>query len=240
MSPKGVRAAERVEPEVVTLAVAVLLQSGAYRRVARPDPDGTGVAYMGREIARFMSHEAADWLDRPERDAEERPRLLLRALAVKPGMTVADVGAGSGFLTFPLARLVGPRGKVFATDIQPEMLTIIRDRARARKTGNVATILGGEDDARLPPGSCDLILLVDVYHELSRPDAMARSMVRALKPGGRLALVEYRAEDADVPIKPLHKMSATQVRKELAALPLDPLPSVETLPRQHILLFRRR
>ncbi|RYG41214.1 class I SAM-dependent methyltransferase, partial [bacterium] len=177
-------------PMIPLLLMATMLQTPKYERRANHDPDGTGTFYMGREIAQFMSHEAAGWLDRPERDAEEAPRRLLATLGLRPGMTIADVGAGSGYLTFPMARAVGKNGKVYAVDIQPEMLTIIRNRAKRAKIANVTTVLGTEDDPRLPAGSTDLMLLVDVYHELGRPYEMGRNMVRGLKRGGKLVLVE--------------------------------------------------
>ncbi len=204
------------------------------------DPDGTGTFYRGREIARFMSHEAADWLDRPERDREEAPRRLLKTLGLRPGMVVADVGAGSGYLTFPMARAVGRTGRVYAVDIQKEMLDIVRAKAKRAGVGNVATVLGSEDDPKVPAGSCDLMLLVDVYHELGRPYEMTRNMIRGLRKGGRLVLVEYRKEDPNVPIKELHKMSVAQVRKELGFFPLRFVGSDESLPRQHVLVFQKR
>ena len=221
------------------LATALVSQTPKYERRANHDPDGTGTFYMGREIAQFMSHEAAGWLDRPERDSEEAPRRLLSTLGLKPGMTVADIGAGSGYLTFPIARAVGKNGKVYAVDIQPEMLTIIQKKAKRTKINNVATVLSTEDDPKLPERSTDLMLLVDVYHELGQPYEMGRNMVRGLKKGGRLVLVEYRKEDPRVPIKELHKMSVAQVKEEMAVFPLRFLKSVETLPRQHVLIFER-
>ena len=204
------------------------------------DPEGTGTFYRGREIARFMSHEGAEWLDRPEREREEAPRRLLKTLGLKPGMVVADVGAGSGYLTLPMARAVGKSGKVFAVDIQREMLDMVRAKAKRAGLGNIATVLGTEDDPKVPPGSCDLMLLVDVYHELGRPYEMTLNMIRGLKKGGRLVLVEYRQEDPSVPIKPLHKMSVAQVRKEMAFFPLRFTGVDESLPRQHVLTFEKR
>jgi len=210
-----------------------------YERRAKHDPDGTGIFYMGREIAHYMSHEAASWLDRPERDAEEAPRRLLDTLKLRPGMVVADVGAGSGYLSFPIARRVGNKGKVLAVDIQPEMLEIIRRKAKESGVGNVETILGASDDPKVPAGTADLILLVDVYHELDKPYEMTQNMIRGLKPGGRLVLVEYRAEDPFVPIKPLHKMTEAQVRREMAQFPLRWKETVRSLPRQHVLIFEK-
>src|SRR5579862_7613170 len=191
-----------------------------YEYRADHDPDGIGKFYMGREIAQVMGHEAADWLDRPERDAEEAPNKMLDALKLKPGMVVADIGAGSGYLTFRLAKRVSPGGKVFAEDIQREMLDIIRKKMQENGQTNVQPILGTIVDPKLPPASTDLILLVDVYHEFDHPYEMTQAMVRGLKPGGKLVFVEYRLEDPNVPIKLVHKMSVKQVRKEMTVFPL--------------------
>ncbi|MGC4046552.1 MAG: methyltransferase domain-containing protein [Armatimonas sp.] len=215
------------------------LQQGRYELRSPHDPNGTGKFYQGREIAQVMGHEAADWLDRPEREAEEAPSLLIKSLGLKPGMVVADIGAGSGYLTFPMAKRVGPKGKVFAVDIQPEMLTIIQNKARAQGVRNVSVVLGDVADPKLPEGSCDLQLLVDVYHELDQPYEMALAMKKAMKPDGRLVLVEYRKEDPRVPIKEVHKMSEAQVRKELAIVGLKLEKNIKVLPWQHILIFRK-
>lgn len=210
-----------------------------YEYFQNHDPDGIGKFYMGREIAQVMGHEAADWLDRPEREAEEAPTMLIKALKLKPGMVVADIGAGSGYLTFPMARLVAPTGKVFAEDIQPEMLDLIRTRMKEKKIENVSPVLGTITDTKLPEGSVDLVLLVDVYHEFDHPWEMTRSMVKALKTGGRLVFVEYRAEDPEVPIKPVHKMTVKQVIKEMSVQPLKWTGTDEVLPRQHIITFTK-
>jgi ubiquinone/menaquinone biosynthesis C-methylase UbiE len=204
------------------------------------DPDGIGKFYMGREIAQVMGHPAADWLDRPEREQEERPTRLLEALGIRPGEVIADVGAGSGYLTFPLAKRTGPQGKVYAVDIQPEMLAIIRKKMQERQVTNIELVQGEEADPKLPAEAVDVILLVDVYHEFSMPWEMTRTMVRALKPGGRIVFVEYRGEDPAVPIKPLHKMTEKQVRREMALFPLRWLKTDERLPRQHVLIFEKR
>ena len=203
------------------------------------DPNGTGKFYMGREIALVMGHEAAGWLDRPEREKEENPRKLLELLALKPGEVVADIGAGSGYYTFRLAERVGPAGKVYAVDIQPEMLDLIRKRMKERNVANVEPVLGAEADPKLPPASVDTILLVDVYHEFSQPFEMTEAMVRALKPGGRLVFVEFRLEDEAVPIKLVHKMSERQVLKEMAPHPLRHVHTLGMLPWQHIIVFER-
>jgi ubiquinone/menaquinone biosynthesis C-methylase UbiE len=203
------------------------------------DPNGIGKFYMGREIAQVMGHLAAGWLDRPERVKEEGTDKLLKALALKPGAVVADVGAGSGYFTFPMARQVGPRGKVLAVDIQKEMLDLIRRRMKARKVSNVEPVRGTETDPKLPAGGVDLILLVDVYHEFSHPYEMTAAMVKALKPGGRLVFVEYRLEDEAVPIKLVHKMSQKQVLREMAVHPLRHVKTLDVLPGQHIIVFER-
>jgi ubiquinone/menaquinone biosynthesis C-methylase UbiE len=186
-----------------------------------------------------MGHQAADWLDRPEREAEEAPSLLLKSLKIKPGQTLVDLGAGSGYLTFPMAKLTGPKGKVFAVDIQQEMLDILQTRARQRNLRNIVSVLGAADDPKLPENSADMILMVDVYHEFEFPYEMAQAMVRALKPGGRLIFVEYRMEDPNVPIKLVHKMTEAQVRKEMRVLPLKWAETINVLPRQHIIIFRK-
>lgn len=203
------------------------------------DPDGIGKFYMGREIAQVMGHQGADWLDRPEREEEEAPSVLLQLLQLKPGMTVCDLGAGSGYLTFPMARMVAPGGWVYAVDIQPEMLDIIRSRMKKYRITNIRPVLGTATDPKLPPGSQDLILLVDVYHEFEYPYEMTEAMVRALKPGGRIVFVEYRGEDPEVPIKPLHKMTEQQLKKEMSVHPLQWVETIRVLPRQHVVIFRK-
>jgi SAM-dependent methyltransferase len=204
------------------------------------DPDGTGKFYMGREIAQVMGHEAAGWLERPERDKEEEPERLLDALKIKPGDVVADMGAGSGYFTFRLAQRVGPRGKVLAVDIQPEMLTLIRQGMKAKKLTNIEPIQGTESDPKLPADAVDLIFMVDVYHEFAYPYEMTVAMTRALKPGGRLVFVEYRLEDPMVWIKPVHKMLERQVRKEMEPHPLTWVETQEFLPSQHVVIFKKK
>jgi ubiquinone/menaquinone biosynthesis C-methylase UbiE len=193
--------------------------------------------YMGREIARTMHWTGAAWLLRQTRESEEHASLLIEALAVEPGQTVADLGCGNGFHTLPLAGRVGAGGRVLAVDLQPEMLAMLEERAAAAGVRNVETVLAAEDDPRLEPGSCDLILMVDVYHELSWPERVLAHVRRALAPGGRLVLVEFRAEDPDVPIKPLHKMSRAQVVRELEANGFRAAGSFDELPWQHVLAF---
>ncbi len=202
-------------------------------------PDGIGKFYQGREIARVMSHLGADWLERPERAAEEAPEKVMAALAVQPGEVVADLGAGTGYYTRRLAEAVGPAGRVYAVEIQPELLERLRADLAARGLTQVVPVLGTEQDPRLPPESLDLVLMVDVYHELAWPHEVLTALCRALKPGGRLAVVEYRAEDPAVPIKPLHKMSVAQIRRELALHPLEWVRTVSDLPWQHVVVFRK-
>ena len=232
---------------LLSLAIALLLQipAGAgsgpprYEHRTSTDPHGTGKFYMGREISRVMGHQGASWLDRPEREVEEDPEALLDSLGIQEGMTVADIGAGSGYFSFRLARRVGAGGRVLAVDIQDEMLQIIRRRASRRNIGNVEPIRGTIQDPGLSPESVDLALMVDVYHEFSHPWEMIQGIHRALKPGGRLVLVEYRAEDPAVPILRLHKMTQDQVRREISVHPLVWVETLDLLPRQHIVIFRK-
>jgi SAM-dependent methyltransferase len=198
--------------------------------------DGTGKVYKGREIAQVMGHLGASWLERPEREQEERTDLLLKALRLKPTDVVADIGAGTGFFTFVMAPNV-PQGKVLAVDIQPEMIDYLNEGRAKRKATNVQPILGTESDPKLPANSIDLAIMIDAYHEFSYPREMMQHIADALKPGGRVALVEYRAEDPTVPIKPLHKLSVAQASKELHAVGLRLLATDKRLPQQHILFF---
>ncbi len=217
-----------------------VVETNQYEFRAQHHPEGIGKFYMGREIAQVMGHEAADWLERPARVAEEAPDLLVAQLNLRPGETVADIGAGTGYFSRRLAQKVGVRGMVLAEDIQPEMLRLLSARMAASGISNVAPVLGSTTDPQLPAASLDLVLLVDVYHEFDFPREMMEAICRALKPGGRVALVEYRGEDPRVPIKILHKMTEAQVRKEMAVLPLDWVQTSEVLPRQHIIVFRKR
>ena len=204
------------------------------------DPNGTGKFYMGREIALVMGHLGAGWLERPEREREEQPNRLLDALRLKPGQMVADIGAGSGYFSFRLAKRVGPSGTVFAVDIQPEMLALIRQKMKKRDVTNIVPVKGEITDPKLDKESVDLFLMVDVYHEFSHPWEMTRAMVRSLKPGGRLVFVEYRLEDPSVPIKLVHKRSEKQVIKEMSVHPeMRWVGTLDLLPRQHVVLFEK-
>lgn len=193
----------------------------------------------GRPIAPVMSYEGAPWLDRPEREDEEQPTKAVRALGLKRGQVVADVGAGSGYYTSLLARAVGPTGRVYATDIQPEMLEVLGRRIEREKLRNVVPLLATETDPRLPPGELDLILMVDVYHELALPQEVLRRLKPALKPDGRFVLIEYRKESDWVPIREEHKMSVKEARLELEAEGYRFDRVIDVLPWQHILVFRR-
>jgi SAM-dependent methyltransferase len=193
----------------------------------------------GRQYAPTMSVEGAPWLDRREREREEDPDLGLRLLKVAKGSTVGDVGAGSGYMSLRLARLVGAEGKVYAVDVQPGMLQLLQQNAAKAKLTNVVPVLGGIDDPKLPAATLDLIIMVDVYHEFSQPQRMLQRMREALKPGGRLALFEYRAEDPDVPILPLHKMTKAQVKTEVEAEGFKQTRVFDDLPWQHLIVFTR-
>ena len=218
---------------ILTAVLTVATAAGAQTIAIPPGP----THYMGREIAQTMHYTGAPWLVRESRQREEDCRLLLEALAIKPGQQVCDIGCGNGFYTLELARLVGPTGTVYAVDIQPEMLRMLAHRAAAECLANIRPILGTAIDPRLPPGRLDLVLCVDVYHEFSHPAEMLARIRESLAADGRLVLAEFRGEDPAVPIKPLHKMTKQQVLKELepAGFRLD--RSLDRLPRQHLLFF---
>ncbi len=203
------------------------------------DPNGIGKFYMGREIAQVMGHQGADWLERPERQTEEKPDELIKALQFKPGEAVADVGAGTGYLSAPIARIVGTNGIVFAVEIQQEMLDLLIPKMTAQGITNIRPVLGTISDTKLPKSAVDTVLMVDVYHEFSHPFEMMQSICSSLKKNGRVVFVEYRGEDPEVPIKLVHKMSVAQVRKEAEAFPLKWEKTIEVLPRQHIIIFRK-
>lgn len=196
---------------------------------------------MGREISQVMGHRGAAWLERESREVEERTDLLLEAIRIIPGDRVGDIGAGTGYFTWRIAKRVGDTGLVYANEIQPEMLEILTRQIELRGVEDrVKPILGELTHPRLPEASCDIILLVDVYHEFSHPFEMTRGMIEGLKTGGRLVLVEYRLEDPTVPIKRLHKMSEAQVKLEMGVHPeLEFVENIDVLPRQHILVFRK-
>ena len=193
----------------------------------------------GRHIAQVMGVGGADWLERPERESEENVEGALNSISLKPGMTVAEVGAGTGYVALRMARRVGPSGKVYANDVQPEMLQLLRGNASKAGLTNVVTVLGSATDPKLPPGQIDLIILVDVYHEFSQPQKMLEGIRAALKPDGRLVQLEYRKEDPVVPILPDHKMSVAEAKTEVEAEGFKLGPVIETLPRQHILIYTK-
>jgi SAM-dependent methyltransferase len=193
--------------------------------------------FMGREIAKTMHFTGAPWLVRESRQREEDCRLLVEALAIQPGQTVCDMGCGNGFYTLELARRVGPRGRVYAVDVQPEMLRMLLGRLAEQGIHNVKPVLGTAIDPRLPKGEVDLILCIDVYHEFSHPEAMLERIRESLAPGGRLVLAEFRGEDPAVPIKPEHKMTKAQVRAELEPAGFTLAREFDRLPWQHLLFF---
>jgi len=193
----------------------------------------------GRRIAHVMGYTGAAWLERPERESEENIEGALAALGLRTGMTVAEVGAGTGYVTLRMAKRVGPGGKVYANDLQPQMLVLLRNNAAKGGITNVETVLGSETDPKLPAGQMDLIILVDVYHEFSQPQKMLQGIRRALKPDGRLVQLEYRKEDPDVPILPDHKMSVAEAKAEVEAEGFRLAPVIEILPRQHILIYTK-
>ena len=193
----------------------------------------------GRRYAQPMSYLGADWLDRRERVREEEPDLALDALQIPAGAIVADVGAGSGFMTTRLAKRVGPTGKVYANDLQPEMLALLRERLTRERLRNVELVLGDVDNPNLPDGAIDLVIMIDVYHEFSEPQKMLRHLRQALRPGGRLVLLEYRKEDPFVPIRLEHKMTVAEAKLEVEAEGFRLTRVDPVLPRQHILIFAR-
>jgi precorrin-6B methylase 2 len=203
-----------------------------------PSQDGTGRIYMGREISLVMGHQGAAWLERPTRVEEERTDLFIERLPVETDDVVADIGAGTGYFSIPLAERL-PDGKVLAVDIQPEMLAIIEQKKENLGVDNVETILGTASDPGLPAGGVDLIFIVDAYHEFYYPREMGEAMFEALRPGGHVVLLEYRAEDPSVPIKPLHKMTQEQARVEMAAVGLEWVRTEDYLPWQHVLIFEK-
>ncbi|MBL8190668.1 MAG: class I SAM-dependent methyltransferase [Acidobacteria bacterium] len=213
-------------------------QESIYETRTNHDPNGIGKFYMGREIAHVMGHQGADWLERDDREQTELPNEVVKQMKLKPTDVVADIGAGTGYFTFRIAPLV-KQGKVLAVDIQPEMLAIIEERKKRFKAENVAGILSTETDTKLPANSVDVVLFVDAYHEFSYPREMMESIVKGLKPGGRVVQIEYRGEDPDVPIKRVHKMTVAQAKKEMAAIGLVWKETKDFLPQQHFIVFEK-
>ena len=220
---------------LLTLLACLLPAQLPAQTTATKAPD----TYLGRRIATTMHYSGAPWLVRESRQREEDCRRLLKQLNVQPGQTLCDMGCGNGFYTLALARLAGTEGKVYAVDIQPEMLEMLEKSARESGIENVHPVLGTQTDPKLPEESIDLLLLVDVYHELSHPEEMLQAIRKSLKPAGRIALAEFRAEDPKVPIKPLHKMSKKQILKEYTANGLKLAGEFDELPWQHVMYFER-
>jgi ubiquinone/menaquinone biosynthesis C-methylase UbiE len=226
-----------------TLVFFALLQTATLaaqeRYTVKPgDPNGINKWYMGRQIAQVMSHYGIDWLERKEREMEENTSRLLKNLAVQPGQVLADIGAGSGYHSTLLSKMAG-NGKVYAVDVELEMIAYLNDRIKLEGYKNIIPVLSTEQKVSLPANSIDLMLLVDVYHEFSFPYEMTLSMLEALKPGGKLVLVEFRAEDLNVPIKTIHKMGELQAVKEFKAAGFSFEKNIGNLPWQHCLIFRK-
>jgi FkbM family methyltransferase len=229
-----------------TVAVCLLASFASATAAENPgyieDParrtTGIGKFYMGREISFVMGHQAAEWLNRPGRIQEEMPDAVVENMNLAPEHVVADIGAGSGYFSFRIAKKV-PNGKVLAVDIQPEMLAIIEDTKKAEGVDNIEGVLGQIDDPNLPANSIDAAIMVDAYHEFSHPFEMINGIYNALRPGGRIFLLEYRGEDASVPIRPLHKMTEEQVVKEMGVFGLEWTDTLDFLPWQHMMVFTK-
>jgi precorrin-6B methylase 2 len=230
------RAARADDPPAVKID-----ETGRYEWRADHDPNGIGKFYLGREIAHVMGFAAAPWLERPEREREEKTTAMIESLKLKPGMTVADIGAGSGVITLKMAAKVGETGKVYAVDIQQEMLDLLADKLSRLDVENVELVLCTNKSPKLPEASLDLAIMVDVYHELEYPYEAMLALSKCMKPGGRIVLVEFRKEDPDVPIKLVHKMTEAQAKKELAPkeFGLKWKETIGVLPWQHVIVFER-
>lgn len=244
LGPQSARVVGVSTISVLLLAVtqAIVADTGSlnaevysYKPASR---DGTGKFYMGREISHVMGHLGAGWLERPEREQDERTDLLLEKLPLSADFTVVDLGAGTGYFSVPIARRL-TEGRVLAVDIQQEMLDIIAERKRSDGLDNIETILATETDPQLPSDVVDLVLMVDAYHEFSYPREVMLRIVEALRPGGRVVLIEYRGEDPAVPIKRLHKMTAEQAIREMSAVGLGWIETLDFLPQQHFLVFQK-
>ena len=217
---------------VIAVSVALVIVAGVCVDAQRRHP------VSGRVFAPVMGVGGAQWLERPEREDEEAPSKALDALELKPGMVVADIGAGSGYYSSRMAKRVGPTGRIYATDIQPGMIELLERRIKSEGLTNVTTVLGGMDDPKLPPKSIDLAIMVDVYHELQQPQIFLQRLKETFKPGGRLVLLEFRKEDPKIPILEVHKMSVEEVRQEMEAEGLVIDKVIETLPWQHLIVLR--
>lgn len=222
---------------IALLNAATLMAQERYT-VKPGDPNGISKWYMGRQIAHVMSHYGIEWLERKEREMEENTTQLLKNLAIQPGTAIADIGAGSGYHSALLSKMVG-NGKVYAVDVEPEMIAYLKNRIKLEGYKNIIPVLSTEQKVSLPANSIDVMLLVDVYHKFSFPYEMTLSMLEALKPGGKLVLVEFRSEDPNVPIKTIHKMSEQQAVKEFKASGFLFEKNLGNLPWQHCLIFRK-
>ncbi|PLZ95318.1 SAM-dependent methyltransferase [Fischerella thermalis CCMEE 5198] len=222
----------------INIAIATTVSSSVYEQRQLHNPDGIGKYYMGREIAKVMGHTGAAWLERPSRETEEKPSKILDTLHLKSTDVVADIGAGTGYLSFRIAPKV-PQGKVLAVDIQPEMLDIINFFKQELNVTNVEAVLATPTNPNLPPASVDLALMVDAYHEFEYPRELMQAIVKALKPDGRVVLVEYRGENPLIMIKGLHKMTQKQVKKEMQAVGLVWRETKNFLPQQHLMVFAK-
>lgn len=220
------------------LPALILLPIPFFAQEPSSPPPGL-TEYQGRVIAQTMHYTGAAWLVRKKREIEEAATLMRQELKVTPGMTICDMGCGNGYHTLPLAAAVGEKGKILAVDVQPEMIDMLRQRITAKNITNIEPINGAYHDPKLPPNTCDMVLLVDVYHEFSHPVQMLASMHAALKKDGQLVLVEFREEDASVPIKPEHKMSKAQIKKEMTANGFTLHHEFDGLPWQHLMFFRK-
>jgi precorrin-6B methylase 2 len=221
--------------QIATQSSNAFIQS-KYYSYRQPSFDGTGKVYMGREIAQVMGPQGAGWLERPDRATEEQPQKMVAALGLKSTDVVADIGAGTGYISQLIARQV-PEGKVLAVDVQPETIELLKQRINKDKIANIQPQLGTEKSPELPPASIDLAIMVDAYHEFSYPREMMAGIVAALKPGGRVVLAEYRGEDPKVFIKPHHKTTQKQIQQEMKAVGLKLLKNESVLPQQHLLFF---
>ncbi len=217
---------------------ALAQTDAGYHRSLLPNPDGTGKVYMGRPIAKVMGYEGLYWLERPQRQDEERPEQVIEALDLQPTDVVADIGAGSGYFSARISSRV-PQGKVLAVDVQPEMIEFLEQRIEEERIPNLEPILSELDDPHLPPESADLALMVDAYHEFAYPREMMQGIIKGLRPGGRVVLVEYKKENPLIPIKGLHKMTQVQARREMEAVGLEWLEAKSVLSQQHVLVFQK-
>ena len=231
-------AATALAEPVATNSAPTTQGAGSPYTTTRPSADGIGKVYMGREIAQVMGHLGVNWLERPERERDEAPRKAIEMMELKPTDVVADIGAGSGYFSFRMAEKV-PKGKVLATDIQQEMLDLISKTAKEKGITNVEPVMGKIDDPCLPESGVDVVLFVDAYHEFDHPREMMLGIFKALRPGGRLVQLEFRAEDPEVRIKPHHKMTEAQAIKEMESVGLRHLKTLRDLPQQHFLVFEK-